>query len=41
MKQGRQLFGQREANYRKVIRGEFAYTGGELQSACLGHDFDP
>ena len=39
MKQGRQLFGQREANYRKVIRGEFAYTGGELQ--LLPHDFDP
>jgi len=24
-----------------VIRGEFAYTGGELQSACLGHTFGP
>jgi hypothetical protein len=41
MEQIRQPFGQREADNDKVIRGEFAYTGGELQSACLGHDFDP
>src|SRR5690606_22040064 len=39
--QRRQPFGEHKTDNDKVIGGEFAYTGGELQSACLGHDFDP
>ena len=41
LKQLGQSFCQRKANNGKVIRGEFAYGGGELQSACLGHVFGP
>src|SRR5690606_28616688 len=41
VRQRRQTVGEHETDTNKVNGGEFAYTGGELQSACLGHVFDP